>query len=67
MSSNTRIWLLGSALLVAGIVMVVMGSRIDVAEVTVALASVGAALTASGITTVLVKLAWEDGGRPARR
>lgn len=66
MSSNAKIWLVGSALLIAGIVMVVVGSRIDVAEVTIALASAGAALTASGITTVLVKLQWEDGHRLGR-
>lgn len=63
MTSAARIWIVGSALLIAGVVMVLVGVRTSGAEVTIALSSTGAALAASGITTVLVKLPWEESRR----
>ena len=63
MRSAARIWIVGCALLIAGVAMILVGARSSEAEVAMALSSTGAALAASGITTVLVKLPWEESHR----
>jgi drug/metabolite transporter (DMT)-like permease len=56
MKEKTRIWIVGGALIVAGVVMAVVGASIDVREVQVAVPAMGAALVAGGLTTLLVRL-----------
>lgn len=56
MNENNRIWTIGGALILAGAVMAAVGASIDSVEVRAALPAMGAALTAGGLTTLLVKL-----------
>jgi uncharacterized membrane protein len=54
MSATTRTWILGTALMLAGIVMIVVGAVASAVEVTVALPATGAALLAGGLVAVLL-------------
>ena len=54
MSTTTRTWIMGTALMLAGIVMIVVGAVASAVEVTVALPAAGAALLAGGLVAVLL-------------
>lgn len=56
MGDNTRIWTIAGALIIAGVVMAAIGASMSVPEVRAALPAMGAALTASGLTFLLVRL-----------
>ena len=56
MTESRRVWTIGGVLIVAGAVVAAVGASIDVAEVRAALPAMGAALTAGGLTTILVRL-----------
>jgi hypothetical protein len=63
MGENARIWMIGGALILAGAVMAAIGASIGVPEVRAALPAMGAALTASGLTFLLVRLPLRPGQR----
>ena len=54
MSTTTRMWIVGSALMLAGIVMIAVGAGSSAVEVTVALPAAGAALLGGGLVAVLL-------------
>ena len=56
MNENRRIWTIGGALIIAGAVMAAVGASIGDPEVRAAVPAMGAALTAGGLTCLLVRL-----------
>jgi len=63
MSTTTRTWIVGTALMLAGIVMIAAGALASAPEVTVALPAAGAALLGGGLVAALLgQLGFRDAG-----
>ncbi len=54
MSATTRTWIVGTALMLAGVVLIAVGAAAPAPEVTVALPATGAALLGGGLAAVLL-------------
>lgn len=60
MNAETRVWIVGAAVMVAGIALIVVGAVASVPELVVALPATGAGLLGAGLVAVLVKQPWES-------